>query len=46
MPSVIPAGGTPALSKGEVTVGGCSGGKLPSPPHVPKRTGGSCFNTS
>ena len=36
-PSVIPANGTqPALTKGEVTVGGCSGGKIPSPPHVPK----------
>ena len=22
------------------------GGKIPSPPHVPKRTGGSCFSTS
>ena len=36
-PSVIPASGTrPALTKGEVMVGGCSGGKIPSPPHVPK----------
>ena len=38
MPSVIPASGTrPALTKGEVMVGGCSGGKIPSPPHVQKR---------
>ena len=47
MPSVIPASGTqPALTKGEVMVGGCSGGKIPSPPHVPKRMGGSCFSRS
>ena len=46
-PSVIQAGGTrTALTKGEVMVGGCSGGKIPSPPHVPKRMGGSCFSTS
>ena len=32
VPSVIPASGTrPALTKGEVMVGGCSGGKIPSP---------------
>ena len=36
-PSVILASGTqPALSKGEVMVGDCCGGKIPSPPHVPK----------
>ena len=49
MPSVIPASGTrPALTKGEVmiVIGGCSGGKFPCPPHVPKRTGGGCFSTS
>ena len=25
------------MIKGEVMVGGCSGGKIPNPPHVPKR---------
>ena len=44
-PFVIPASGTrPALTKGEVMVGGCCGGKISSPPHVPKGTGGSCFS--
>ena len=46
-PSVIPGSGTgPSLTKGEVMVGGCSGGKIRSPPNLPKRIGGSCFNTS
>ena len=37
-PSVITASGTrPSLTKGEVTVGGCSGVKIPGPPHVPKK---------
>ena len=25
---------------------GCSGSEVPSPPHVPKRAGGSCFSTT
>ena len=46
-PSVIRASGTRrALTKGEVMVGGCSWRKISSPPHVPKRMGGSCFSTS
>ena len=39
VPSVIPASATrPALTKGEVRVEGCSGGKIPSsPPPCPKK---------
>ena len=37
VPSIIPACGTrPALTKDEAMVGGCSGDKIPSTPHVPK----------
>ena len=35
-----------ALTRGKVMVGGCSGGKILSPPSVPKRMGGSCFSGS
>ena len=47
VPSVIPAIGTRlALTKGEVVVGDCSGGKILSPPPCPKMTGGSCLGKS